>query len=1212
MLKYILGALVIATIWAVVLVFQFPIWVAIAVTTLVILSLVAVIAIRQVKAAKAAGDIEKALAAQASVEAANARPDLQEEVQAMQAEFTKAIAALKTSKLARGRGGKEALSVLPWYMIIGPPGSGKSTALRNSGIKFPYLSSRGGGVKGVGGTRNCEWWLTNEAVILDTAGRYTTEDEDRDEWFSFLDMLKRNRAKKPVNGLIVAVSVGDIIGIDEEETVQLAQRLRERVDEVMERLKMIVPVYLMFTKCDLLAGFVDIFGDLAKSERGQIWGFTVPVAGKGEDLGELFRGKFDEMSEVVEQRSIQRMGEERHPETRERIYRFPQQFDGLKDNIAAMVQTLFAENVYQDTPVMRGVYFTSGTQEGSPIDRVMNAMADAFGIRRSLPTHSKPAVEARSYFLRDVFANVIFPDQDLAVQGTAEIRRQRQLQYAYAGGALAVAFLILLFPTIAFFKNRDLIQDTRKILMAQMGSAGSASTASIAVEDLRMLRDRIDELNKWEEEGAPIGMRFGMYKGSELFEPLRKFYGSAVRRTFVEPMLVTDLKLLREFGEEYKGEDDPAPKESDFARYFSMLKLNLLLTGPRPETEPVIGDAERGWIVGTLGERWSNRSGFAESAERQRILGEHLDLYVKLLAQDGSLAFKRDDKIIGDVRQALSKIPFDKLLLNQIIADTGREFDLKLSSILGGTTSNIKSKGVVRGAFTRRGWDKVVRERLESPLENADLWVLGKDTRNSTDAEITKVIDALNSRYFQSYIIEWQNFLDSIEVLSQSKDTDVLAELEELTRGKPPMARLFQTLGYNTKLPTKTSEQEGAEDLLDKLREKVGKKMPKGAKDVVEAGAKFIPAEEVTGEPQLTALHVQLAYEGLVKFGVPPPAPPDAQPESVQLDLYQEQLVFVRDALRQSMDNPSESKALVSRVQTAQLTTQSIINGQEDPNIRPVLTKLLMPPLRATDSLAKRTIGGSLNQAWCSEIGDAFKRNLAKRYPFDKSGHDAALADVGEFYRQPGGTVWGFYDAYLKDDVKKGGGDNKYTFVRGTGSNSLLPTVLPFLKRSQDISSSLFSSKSDEPGLKFAISIRPSPQLASITFSVDGQEVVYKNEPERWTQFKWPGDGKKPGAFIKVRAARGQPEEITQEGEWGLFRLMEAGVSQMDKGARTFSMKWKFPSNNAEVVIDFKPERNATPFFGTSPSPGTPMLQPFRAANVAPPRSIGKGAGCSE
>ncbi|HLK99780.1 MAG TPA: type VI secretion system membrane subunit TssM [Myxococcaceae bacterium] len=1211
MLKYIFGALVIATIWAVVLVFQLPIWVAIAVTTLVILCLVAVIAVRQIKAAKAAGDIEKALAAQASAEAANARPDLQEEVQAMQAEFTKAIAALKTSKLARGRGGKEALSVLPWYMIIGPPGSGKSTALRNSGIKFPYLSSRGGGVKGVGGTRNCEWWLTNEAVILDTAGRYTTEDEDRDEWFSFLDMLKRNRATKPVNGLIVAVSVGDIIGIDEEETIQLAQRLRERVDEVMERLKMIVPVYLMFTKCDLLAGFVDIFGDLAKSERGQIWGFTVPVKGKDEDLGELFREKFAEMSEVVEQRSIQRMGEERHPETRERIYRFPQQFDGLKDNIAAMVQALFAENVYQDTPVMRGVYFTSGTQEGSPIDRVMNAMADAFGIRQSLPANSKPAVEARSYFLRDVFGNVIFPDQDLAVQGTAEIRRQKQLQYAYAGGALAVAFLILLFPTIAFFQNRALIQDTRKILQAQMGSAASASTASIAVEDLRVLSDRIDELNKWEEEGPPTGMRFGMYRGSALFEPLRKFYGAAVRRTFVEPMLVADLKLLKEFGEEYKDEEGPTPKESDFQRYFSMLKLNLLLTGPRiTPPEPALGDTERAWIVATLGSRWSNRSGFAESVERQNILDKHLTLYVKLLAQDDSLAFKRDDRIIGEVRQSLSKIPFDKLLLNQIIADTGREYDLKLSSILGGTISNFKSKAVVRGAFTRRGWDKVVRARLESPLENADLWVLGKDTSKSTDADITKVIEALNSRYFQTYIIEWQDFLASIEVSSQKNKDQLRTELEDLTRGKnPPLAKLFQAIGNNTKLPTKTSEQEGTEDLLQQLRSKIEKTAPKGATKLANAGAKILSGDEEAADDRATALHVEVEFEGLVKFGVPPkPAEPDAPAESVPLDLYQEQLAFVRDALSKAANDSSANRELVATVDKALLKVQSDITNHDYPDSRPVLTKLLMPPLRAVDSLVKAEIGGEKNQAWCSEIGEVFKRNLANRYPFDKSGQDASLADVGEFYRKGTGIVWSFYDIHLKGDVRKSG--TGYQFVPGSGAKSLQPSVLPFLKRTDEISASLFSNNPSEPGLKFSVSIRPSPQLASITFTVDGQDFVYKNEPEKWMPFKWPGDGKNPGAAIKVRTARGQPETLERDGEWGLLRLMEDGAAQVDKGARVFSMKWKMPGTNSEVVIDFRPDRTATPFFGVSPGPTTPMLQPFRGSNVTPPKTIGRGQGC--
>jgi type VI secretion system protein ImpL len=243
---------------------------------------------------------------------------------------------------------------------------------------------------------------------------------------------------------------------------------------------------------------------------------------------------------------------------------------------------------------------------------------------------------------------------------------------------------------------------------------------------------------------------------------------------------------------------------------------------------------------------------------------------------------------------------------------------------------------------------------------------------------------------------------------------------------------------------------------------------------------------------------------------------------------------------------------------------------------------------------------------------DAFKRNVAGRYPFNPNGQDASLADVGEFYRPDSGTVWGYYDTSLKEDVRRAG--DKFQFIKKMGGNPLQPSVLTFLKRSYDISTSLFPPKGGEPQMKFLVSIRPSPQLSSITFNVDGKEVVYKNEPEHWTQFTWPGDGKTAGAFIRVRSPKSSgPEELKGDGEWGLFHLMEKGTAQIDtKGARVFTMTWKMRQTGADVVIDFKPDRTATPFFGTSPGPGVPMLQPFRAANVVPPRTIGRGAGCSE
>jgi type VI secretion system protein ImpL len=1219
MLLLILFAAVFAIVlWTAVIMLGLSVWLAIIPTLLLVLVVVAGVLYQRHQASKAAHEIERALGAQADAQLQSVRPDQQDEIQAMQAEFSKAIQSLKSSKLARARQGRDALSVLPWYVIIGPPGSGKSTALRNSGIQFPYLSARGGGVKGVGGTRNCEWWLTNEGVILDTAGRYTTEDDDREEWLSFLDMLKSNRPRKPVNGLIVAVSVGELTGIDEEQSVQLAQTIRERLDEVMERLKMIVPVYVMFTKCDLMSGFVDVYGDLSKADRGQIWGFTLGTQEARESVGETFGARFDELAEVVEQRCIARMGEERHPQARERIFSFPQQFEGLRPNLVEFVQALFAENVYADTPVLRGVYFTSGTQEGSPIDRVMNAMADAFGIRRSAQPESRPAVESRSYFLRDVFAEVIFPDQNLAMRSPAEDLRQKRLRYAWAGGGFALALLILLFPALSFFDNRALIQKSREITEALKQAEASNAGPDRMVDLMVPLHQQLLRLLKWEEEGPPAGMRLGMYRGGELIAPLRLFYGSVARRVLVDPVLSQDVKDMNTFAE-LQGRTEEAPSGRDYARYFDRLKLHLLLSGPRTQREPVLGEDERDWIVRTLGERWGRKPGFIDSDERSAMASSHLDLFVRLLAEEPRLAFTRNDKTVRDMRTVLARLPFDSLALEQIILEAGRGgADLTLSSILGGTTLHIKSSGRVRSAFTRRSWDNVVRQRLENPLRGADIWVLDMDPKTTQEKDLSQQETALRSRYYEQYIQEWKQFLETLDVAKPASSIEALAMLEDLTRGEPPpLARVFRAVAYNVRLGASQQESGGGDDgMLDKLKQKLGPKKKPFEKDLKLPGYK--PGEDAGAEEEEETLYterdVEAAFSGLLKFGAAPPRAtgPDAPPpESIPLDRYQEQLEFLRDAMRAAQENPDATAPLMARVQTARVQIRSLIEGQEV-GWRPRIEALVWPPIESVADTSTRDVAGKMSDQWCSEVANTFMHSLAGRYPFNRNGQDAALADVGDFYRPESGTVWGFYNGFLKNDVQRAG--DRFKFLnRRPGGNMYYGTVLAFLARSHELSEALFGPRDAEPGVQFSFHIRPSPKASSLRFTVDGQSVDYNNGPEEWHSFKWPGPGgKKVGAAIEVRNNRGQRELIEQEGEWGLFRLLEEGTAKVEPGSRVFSVTWKVPSLDTEVVIDFRPSRSATPFFGISTRRNTKMLQPFRMAGVAPPRVIGKGgSGCS-
>src|SRR6202163_4373583 len=168
-----------------------------------------------------------------------------------------ALATLKTSS-----GNKSGyLYDLPWYVIIGPPGAGKTTALVNSGLKFPLARGASpAAIAGVGGTRYCDWWFTDDAVLIDTAGRYTTQDSDatadKQSWFAFLDLLKKNRPRQPINGVIPAISLEDLMTLSSADLAAHSNTIRARLLELHDRLKVDFPVYALFTKGDLIAGFM--------------------------------------------------------------------------------------------------------------------------------------------------------------------------------------------------------------------------------------------------------------------------------------------------------------------------------------------------------------------------------------------------------------------------------------------------------------------------------------------------------------------------------------------------------------------------------------------------------------------------------------------------------------------------------------------------------------------------------------------------------------------------------------------------------------------------------------------------------------------------------------------------------------------------------------------------------------------------------------------
>ena len=300
--------------------------------------------------------IEKQLKAQAEQQVKNSSTGA-DGLRQMQSHFKSSLNMVKRSRL-----GRSALVDLPWYVFIGPPGAGKTTALQESGINLSVMGTGVRGVRGIGGTKNCDWWFTDQAIFLDTAGRYTVEVDDHDEWASFLNLLNKTRKSRAINGCILAISASDLLKYDPAQVELQAQVMRERLDELCQNLKVVFPVYVVISKCDLIPSFNDFFKNLDEKQRQQVLGVTLPWS---DDDGTLSQNLRIGMDQVISGLSDLRpaMLETSSEAARELVYQFPAAFDEIAEHAQSFVKTLFQDNHLHDTSRLRGVYFTSSVQE---------------------------------------------------------------------------------------------------------------------------------------------------------------------------------------------------------------------------------------------------------------------------------------------------------------------------------------------------------------------------------------------------------------------------------------------------------------------------------------------------------------------------------------------------------------------------------------------------------------------------------------------------------------------------------------------------------------------------------------------------------------------------------------------------------------------------------------------------------------------------------
>ncbi|WP_240529977.1 type VI secretion system membrane subunit TssM [Novosphingobium sp. PC22D] len=758
-----------------------PLWIRLSLSGAVIFVWLIFVFLRLRKARKAARALEEEL---------NPPSAADEEEKLLAERMGKALASLREATGKR----RNYLYTRPWYVIIGPPGAGKTTALLNSGLRFPFAEQS---AKGLGGTRNLDFWFADEAVLVDTAGRYTSQDSDeevdRRGWGRFLSLLRKHRPLQPVNGIIVAIGVDELVAADCARIDYHAAAVRRRLAELRRTLEVAPPVYVMITKSDLLAGMTEYFADLDVEGRRAVLGSTFDYAAGRYGADQIARA-FDEMTQAAVDRQAKRLLEEPDQARRSLILGFPSQLQSIRARVMRFIDGAVLSAPESQTGRLRGFYFTSGVQEGTPLDRIMSSMAEVYDVDQNV---SNPQ-QGRAYFLSRLLREVMIPEAGLVVTDPRAQARKRAVLASILGAIGLASALILVAWGVSFFGNRGFQDD-----LVREASAAEAIKAERSI-DLRQVRgsdadlaDTLPLLNALRnlpygyarqlEGGPPWSMRFGLFQQG-LADQAAESYRDALRRVVLPRLL---LRL----------EDYMRTNRQDALALYEPLKAYLMLGGRGPMDK----DAVEAWVT----RDWATQvyPGADRARERQQ-----LNAHLKALLTDPNITTvwagrkaPLDGELVAASRASiltLSAAERGYALMRQK-ANAGKS-PWRMANVLsqGDALAFADPERVMSTQipffFTRTGYQRsylVGLATVAADLRN-DLWMFGPDANNEgLLSEIGDLRPGIANLYASDYIAAWDNAIAVLEPGSYFSDPVAFGAI---TKSPSPLKKVLSELRKNT------------------------------------------------------------------------------------------------------------------------------------------------------------------------------------------------------------------------------------------------------------------------------------------------------------------------------------------------------------------------------------------------------------------------------
>jgi len=648
---------------------------------------------------------------------------------------------------------------LPWHIVVGYAGSGKSQLLKKSSLEFPFIDEMQ--IATSSSAADIQIHINAQGIFIDVPGRFL-EDSSGKLWEKFINVINVGVIRKNLTSIIVTHSLSDILRGDDEEK-RRAYHVNQSINKLQQALSIKIPLYFVLTKADSLMGFQESFAALSKKEKEQVWGMAFDAKA---DFKTDFISSYETFVHRLNQKVREYMQHEKQSENMSLMAGFPLQMASLKQRLLKLVERLFFNPLFKEKLEVRGLYFTSAEQNVTPIDHLFENLNVHYGLGASQARLT--TTEKTPYFVGDFFHTVILEN---ALYHPSQAIKRSKTYLLLSGSILLFTVMTLGFMQWSYQAN----QSTLKIIGEK---ARTLIPQKIPLEEKIIQWSVMDtELSGLRGEVSGIG-DLGFPHARTVIDTLYEKYHAFLLKHYVP--LFTSIVVNK----------INANQDNPYALY-QALKVYLMLAEP--------SHRDTAYII-----HWAK-----QNVSRPWMLS---DRDFQAIFERTSYRITPDMPTVADARDTLNKYSSADFAYSDLLYSSAV---LKQSFVTFDDDAILHFRAVFYTAssarisqfYTPMGYTTVFLR--EAPTFAArqlsmDEWVLGRDAYSLNTPSREAMLKRMQFLYFQDYISHWEVLNKQLAMMKLSSFPIAVNVLQTLSGPSSPLVTTVDRIIKNTTLTKNT------------------------------------------------------------------------------------------------------------------------------------------------------------------------------------------------------------------------------------------------------------------------------------------------------------------------------------------------------------------------------------------------------------------------